>query len=123
MTKFVASVIAGLIATVLGGLILHHLTNSQGQKAVPHVAAPTPDPPDIDFTAPSPPKDARWFATYAEAERTCGSGNFWRSPDHGPNAGRYFCHRNSNWDTTRHNGKSCLAEGDPLHRGAPRRQG
>jgi hypothetical protein len=92
MSKFVASVIAGLIATVLGGLILHHLTNSQGQQTVPHVAAPIPDPPDIDFTAPLPPKEARWFATYAEAEHTCGKGKFSRSPDYyGPNAGRYFC--------------------------------
>jgi hypothetical protein len=50
MVKFVASVVAGMIATVLGGLILNHLTNLQGQQ--PHVTAPIPAPAvrDVDFS-------------------------------------------------------------------------
>jgi hypothetical protein len=90
MTKFVASVIAGIVATVLGGLILNQLTSPQDQQRAPHVTAPVSEPPDIDFTAPAPPKDAKWFSTYADAERACGKGKVWQL-DNPTNAWRYFC--------------------------------
>jgi hypothetical protein len=116
MAKFVASVIAGLIATVLGGLILHQLTSQQGQQRAPHVTAP----PDIDFSAPaqvrqpgaaglpplppgfvldkpetSPAASTVWterqkegFLTYGEAERGCGEGaRIWKFE----HDGRWFC--------------------------------
>jgi hypothetical protein len=75
MDKFVASVVAGVIATVLGGLILNHLNNPQGQKTVPHVTAPLPegfvrDQPEPP--APAAPQRPAWFTTYAEAEYVCG---------------------------------------------------
>jgi hypothetical protein len=39
MVKFVASVVAGIIATVSGGLILNYVTNSQ--QVAPPVTAPS----------------------------------------------------------------------------------
>jgi hypothetical protein len=74
MVKFVASVIAGVIATVLGGLILNHLTNSQ----------PGPSP-----TA-TPQQPFITYSTRAEAASACGASNVWQL-DNGPSAGRYFC--------------------------------
>ena len=71
MSKFVASVIAGLVATVVGGLILSYLTNLQNPA-----------------TSASRPKGRTYFATQVEAERVCGK-DFWVIPD--ANHLPYYC--------------------------------
>jgi hypothetical protein len=102
------------MATVLGGLILNHLTSLQVQQAVPPVAAPTREPPAIDFSdlIPARPSGATnlppwlrsgmdtddagssstkpYFATRSEAERACSQGQKIGQIDNGPRDGPYF---------------------------------
>lgn len=63
MNKWVASLMAGLIATVAGGLILHQLT-SQPAK---------PDPPRYLRIGN---QGERYYAIPSEAERDCGEKYF-----------------------------------------------
>lgn len=76
MKKFVASVIAGLVATVLGGVILHYVTQLLGTPSA---------------SRPEGFQGMTRFATQAEAERVCGK-DFWVVPPNGP----FYCDRNSN---------------------------
>lgn len=88
MTKFVASIIAGLIATVAGGLILDRLINQKNQEGMSQTTTPVPGP-----------GGAYYFPTRADAERACGSNNVFESID-GKNTwpfpGPYMCFRLSN---------------------------
>jgi hypothetical protein len=102
------------MATVLGGLILNHLTSLQVQQAVPSVATPTREPPAVDFSdliparpsgasdlppgfvldEPAPsvpiPDPGQYFATRGEAERACSQGKKIAQIDNGPRDGPYF---------------------------------
>jgi hypothetical protein len=114
MVKFVASVVAGIIATVLGGLILNYVNNSQ--QVAPPATAPSSAPavdfsdlipkqphsarPGVVLDAPGSsappirvqtPRQQKGFLTYSEAEQACNKGDrIWKF-EHGPDAGRYFC--------------------------------
>ena len=90
MIKFVASVIAGAVATVLGGLVLNYLTNPQAQQVTPHTEIPRTSSARIGIP------DVPWqvvFPTYEEARRACGSGGkVWLIDDEPNFTGRYLCH-------------------------------
>ena len=88
MAKFIASVTAGMIATVLGGLVLNYLANPKVQQVVPHSEIPRTSSARIG----RPPWQVV-FPTYEEAKRACASGEkVWLIDDEPNFAGRYLCH-------------------------------
>ena len=96
MSKFVASVIAGVIATVLGGLVLNYLSSPGGQQTPSPIAAPSPKAPVDDWVVPPEPHNLliQGHLTRREAAQNCEKGALGRIDkfEHGPSAGRYFCY-------------------------------
>jgi hypothetical protein len=92
MTKFVLAVLAGIVATVVGGLTLNYISSLQQTPSpvtVPTSATPV-DLPDLTPPQPyNPYKDG--YLSRGEAEQNCDKRAFIYKFEHGPYAGRYFC--------------------------------